>query len=148
MIEFVTNNILDSNCEAIINTVNCVGVSGKGLAFQFKMKYPDMFRAYKKACDNNEVKIGKMNLWKENDKWIINFPTKEHWKNSSKIEWITEGLQDLVKIIKENNIQSVAIPALGCQNGRLQYSLVKKEIEKVHDEYWQDIKVVCYLPVG
>lgn len=141
-------DIFQSDCQAIINTINTVGVMGKGLALIYRNKYPVMFAEYRKACFNNEVKIGFMYLWKvpDKDKWIINFPTKEHWRNPSKIEWIIAGLQDLVKVVKEKGFTSLAIAPLGCGNGGLNWTLVKKEILKVCEESLNDIKIEIYEP--
>ena len=116
MINYIKDgDILSSDCEAIINTVNTVGVMGKGLALLYRKKYPEMFSEYRRACLAGEVKTGSMHLWKipNENKWIINFPTKQHWQNNSQMEWIIEGLKDLAKIIKEKEIKSIAIPALG-----------------------------------
>ncbi|MCX4025175.1 macro domain-containing protein [Endozoicomonas sp. SM1973] len=132
MIKFTTGNILKDKSEALVNTVNCVGVMGKGLALQFKKAFPDNFNAYKKACDKKLVATGNMFVTKQEDmydtKWIINFPTKKHWRGSSNIEYIENGLVDLVKIIKKNNINSIAIPPLGSGLGGLDWSIVKEKI--------------------
>jgi O-acetyl-ADP-ribose deacetylase (regulator of RNase III) len=106
-----------------VNTVNTVGVMGKGVALMFKEAFPDNFRAYENACKRKEIHIGRMFVTERQNligpKWIINFPTKQHWRNPSKIEWIEEGLEDLKRIIIENNIKSLAIPPLGSGNGGL-----------------------------
>lgn len=132
MIKFEENfDILNADVDAVVNTVNCVGIMGKGIALQFKQKFQDNFKKYKKACDNKQVKIGKMfvvetGLFKP--KIVINFPTKDHWRGNSKIEYITEGLKDLKRVISEFNIKSIALPPLGCGNGGLEWDIVKKEI--------------------
>lgn len=149
MIKYIKGgDILSSDCQAIINTVNTHGVMGKGLALLYRKKYPKMFTAYRKACLDGKVKTGFMHLWKvpNEDKWVINFPTKQHWRNNSEMEWIIEGLKDLVKVVKEKEIKSLAIPALGCGLGGLPFYLVKKEIMKTHDEFWQDLTVEFYIP--
>ncbi|NOQ36519.1 MAG: Appr-1-p processing protein [Methylococcaceae bacterium] len=132
MIEFTTGNILKDDSEAIVNTVNCVGVMGKGLALQFKKAYPHNFVQYKKACDKGEVRLGKIFVTQENSlldhKWIINFPTKNHWKAKSTLESIEAGLSDLVTFILENNISSIAIPPLGSGLGGLDWQNVKERI--------------------
>lgn len=141
-------DILQSDCQAIINTVNTKGVMGKGLALLYRKKYPDMFTAYRRACLDNKVKTGSMHLWKvsNEDKWIINFPTKDHWRNPSQMEWIITGLQDLVKVVKDKGFTSVAIPPLGCGLGGLNWYLVKKEILKVCEESLSDIRIEIYEP--
>jgi len=141
--KYKSGDILKSDCEALVNTVNCFGVMGKGLALQFKKAFPEMFLAYKRDCDFKKVKIGKMHVWKGEKKWIINFPTKYHWRYPSKMEWISEGLIDLVKVLRDNKIKSVAMPPLGCGFGGLHFYLVKKEIEKID---WSGITTEVYLP--
>ncbi len=143
MIKFIKGDIFESECEAIVNTVNCYGKMGKGLALEFKNRYPEMFLVYKRACDEGRVKVGKMHIWKN----IINFPTKDHWRNPSKMEYITSGLQDLVEVIKEKGVKSIAIPPLGCGLGGLNFYLVKKQIEEVHEIHWKEISVVVYEPI-
>lgn len=129
MITIKSGDILCANVEAVVNTVNCVGIMGKGIALQFKFKYPDNFSFYKKVCDSGKMIVGKVLVFKreatENPKYIINFPTKRHWKGKSKIEDIVKGLDSLIKVVKEENIKSIAIPALGSGLGGLDWSLVK-----------------------
>ena len=125
--------------DAIVNTVNCVGVMGKGIALQFKKKWPSNFKAYSNACKQGEVTLGKMFTYDlgslATPKYIINFPTKNHWRSLSKLEDIQSGLNDLIDVIKKQNIQSIAIPPLGCGNGGLGWNevfpLIEKAFEKV-----------------
>ena len=126
MINLVKGNIFLSNDEALINPVNIVGVMGKGLALQFKEKYPLNFKLYQNACKNNKVQIGKMFTTRENNKIIINFPTKKHWRNPSNIEYIDSGLDSLILLLQQNNIKSVSIPPLGCGCGGLNWIDVKQ----------------------
>jgi O-acetyl-ADP-ribose deacetylase (regulator of RNase III) len=129
MLEFQRSNLLESKTEALVNTVNCVGVMGKGIALQFKQAFPENFKQYKKACDLGEVKPGQMltvatgSLF--NPRYIINFPTKRHWKGNSKLEDIKAGLGALVAEVQRLGIQSIAIPPLGCGNGGLDWTVVK-----------------------
>ena len=134
-LELKHNDLLKQQADAIINTVNCVGIMGKGIALQFKKAFPENYKAYAKACKNNEVKIGKMFVYQTgfldsniHSKYIINFPTKEHWRGNSKIEYIEEGLDDLYNVIQNLNIKTLAMPPLGCGNGGLNWSDVKKLI--------------------
>lgn len=119
--------------DAIVNTVNCVGVMGKGIALQFKKKWPDNFSEYTKACKSGELRPGKVHIYQlkksNHPLFIINFPTKDHWKEKSKIEYIIDGLRDLIQQIKQRGISSIAIPPLGCGNGGLSWTLVKPLIE-------------------
>ena len=120
-------NIFDSDCEAIVNTINCVGVMGGGLAKQFRMRYPEMNEAYQAACASGQVKIGRMWNWWEYQTclWVINFPTKDDWRELSKLEYITEGLKDLRLTVEDLKLGSIAIPALGCGLGGLDWNVVE-----------------------
>ncbi len=134
MITYLEGNILESQAQAIINTVNTIGVMGKGIALQFKNAFPNNFKAYQKACKEGEVKVGKMFVYEDENliigkKIIINFPTKTTWKRPSEYEYIQNGLDDLVQIIQKYNIKSIAIPPLGAGNGGLDWAKVKKMIE-------------------
>ncbi|MDD2509380.1 MAG: macro domain-containing protein [Aliarcobacter skirrowii] len=134
MIEYKNGDILIEDVEAIVNTVNCVGIMGRGLALQFKNKFPQNFKEYQLACTNKEVQLGKMFVHQTgqliNPKYIINFPTKGHWKQNSKIEDISNGLDDLITIIEKYSIKSIAIPPLGSGLGGLDWKMVKKLIEE------------------
>ncbi len=133
MIKFVKGNIFESNAEALVNSVNTVGVMGKGIALQFKERFPENYKLYKKACENGEVIIGKVFVTSTNSlvnpKWIINFPTKKHWLHRSSYKFIEEGLNNLIKVIKELNIKSIAIPPLGAGQGGLKWERVKKLLQ-------------------
>lgn len=138
-IEPTTGDLLKQHdVDAIINTVNCVGVMGKGIALQFKKKWPDNFKSYAAACKAKEVQLGKMHIYNlgglASPRFIINFPTKDHWRSHSKIDDITAGLTDLVKQIKALGIQSIAMPPLGCGNGGLNWHKVKPLIEEAFAE--------------
>lgn len=133
MIHFVTGNILDSNADALVNTVNTVGVMGKGIALQFKKQFPYNYKVYKEACKNKSLTIGQLLITEEESllngkKIIINFPTKTHWRYPSEYEYIHKGLVALVDAIKKYNISSIAIPPLGSGNGGLDWQRVKKAI--------------------
>lgn len=147
MIEFKQGNIFDEVVEAIVNPVNCVGVMGKGLALQFKQRYPENFRVYKWACENQQLTIGKILIIQTPGmpRYIINFPTKNHWKQNSKIEDIELGLDALVREIQKLEITSIAIPALGCRNGGLQWSIVKPLIVSAFHQL-PNIKVIIFEP--
>ncbi|MGL4584766.1 MAG: type II toxin-antitoxin system antitoxin DNA ADP-ribosyl glycohydrolase DarG, partial [Flavobacterium sp.] len=134
MIKYREGNLLDSEAQALVNTVNLDGVMGKGIALQFKKQFPENFKAYKKACDTNGIAIGKLFIFEEETlltgkKTIVNFPTKTTWRKSSEYSYVEEGLKELVNFIQDYNIQSIAIPALGAGNGGLEWNEVKKKIE-------------------
>jgi len=134
MIVYKNGDIFNSDVEAIVNTVNCVGIMGRGLALQFKNKFPQNFKEYAVACKNEQVQPGKMHIYQTgqltNPKYIINFPTKRHWKGKSKIEDIENGLDDLIKTIEKYSIKSIAVPPLGSGLGGLNWQIVKQTIEK------------------
>lgn len=135
MIKYITGNILESDAKALINTVNTVGVMGKGIALQFRKAYQNNFKAYAMACKRNEVSIGKLYVTKDSnlasgEKYIINFPTKTDWRKPSEYSYIESGLDDLIKVLLRHNIKSVAIPPLGAGNGGLEWEKVKKIIER------------------
>ena len=140
---------MTSSAEALVNTVNTVGVMGKGIALQFKEEFPKNFAIYAKACRSGELLPGKLLITKElnragEEKTIVNFPTKLHWRNPSKYEYINEGLAELVKAISEYNIRSIAIPPLGCGNGGLDWNIVKGMIEEALKDI--DIDICIYEP--
>ncbi|MBH8599603.1 MULTISPECIES: macro domain-containing protein [unclassified Thermoactinomyces] len=144
MIRYVKGNILESDAEALVNPVNCVGVMGKGLALQFKKSYPSNFNQYVQACKAGKLKPGIVYPVFEQEKWILNFPTKRHWRQKSKLEYIEQGLQDLIRIIETKDIQSVAVSALGCGLGGLNWDEVKKLIEQYLGSL--DIDIYVYEP--
>jgi O-acetyl-ADP-ribose deacetylase (regulator of RNase III) len=150
MIEFKQGNLLEEHIEALVNTVNCVGVMGKGIALQFKQAFPENFKQYKKACDIEKVQPGRMFTTSTDQlfpKYIINFPTKNHWKGKSKIEDIESGLNALVKEVERLNIKSIAIPPLGCGNGGLDWGQVKPIIVNAFAKL-SDVRVVIFEPGG
>lgn len=130
VIEFVKGDIFESNCQAIINTVNCEGKMGKGLAFQFKKKFPEMEQDYIKVCNQGDLYPGKLHIFQEKNVLIINFPTKNKWRQKSKLEYVTKGLKRLKEEVLQRKLSSVAIPPLGAGNGRLNWNDVKSEIER------------------
>jgi len=146
-IQFHKGNILDRTRfwpDALINPVNCVGVMGKGLALQFKRKFPDVFEKYKRACIRGEIKLGEVLAIPDSGCFVINFPTKHHWRDKSKIEKIELGLEDLVRKIQELEIKSISIPALGCGEGGLDWDEVKPLI--VNKLSPLNIKVMIFEP--
>ena len=151
MISYTKGNLLGADVEAVVNTVNTVGVMGKGIALMFKEAFPKNFKEYKAACKAKEVEVGRMFVTKTAElmgpKWIINFPTKKHWRQPTKLEWITEGLKDLKKVIEENNIRSVAVPPLGCGNGGLDWRDVRPAIEEALASL-SGLELIVYEPTA
>ncbi|WP_421621801.1 type II toxin-antitoxin system antitoxin DNA ADP-ribosyl glycohydrolase DarG [Alkalilimnicola ehrlichii] len=149
MIEYTRGNLLDADVEALVNTVNTVGVMGKGVALMFKEAFPENFRAYQAACKNREVVPGRMFVHERSallgPRWIINFPTKQHWRGKTRMEWIDSGLRDLERVIRVNGIRSIALPPLGCGNGGLPWAQVRPRIESALRDL-QDVRVVVFEP--
>jgi O-acetyl-ADP-ribose deacetylase (regulator of RNase III) len=150
MVRFVEGNLLDAKADALVNTVNTVGVMGKGIALMFKEAYPENLKAYIAACKKKEINVGRMFVterqdWVGGPKWIVNFRTKKHWRNPSKIEWIKEGLVDLKRFIIENRVRSIALPPLGTGNGGLAWDEVRPLIERNLADL-QDVDVIVYVP--
>jgi O-acetyl-ADP-ribose deacetylase (regulator of RNase III) len=151
MVELTKGNILDADATALVNTVNTVGVMGKGIALQFKQAFPRNYELYQRACERGEVVPGKMFVVPTNQlsnpKFIINFPTKRHWKGKSRMEDIIAGLADLVEVIRRENIHSIAIPPLGCGNGGLDWDEVRPKIVSSLSVL-PDVKALLFTPEG
>ena len=133
MIRKVQGNLFDADVQALVNTVNTVGVMGRGIALQFKQAFPENYKAYRKICDRGELEPGKVYIFDlntyHNPQFIVNFPTKKHWRGKSKLEYIQLGLESLVREIERLDIKSIAIPPLGCGLGGLEWDDVYREIE-------------------
>jgi O-acetyl-ADP-ribose deacetylase (regulator of RNase III) len=151
MITFHRGDILQAEVEALVNTVNCVGIMGRGIALQFRKEFPENYKAYKKVCDQGELRPGKMFIFRlnqlQNPRYVINFPTKRHWKGKSRIEDIRAGLAALAEEVRGRGIKSVAVPPLGCGLGGLSWSQVRPMIEEAFRSL-SDVKVVVYEPAG
>lgn len=149
MIHYTQGNLLDSDAEALVNTVNTVGVMGKGIALMFKEAFPDNFRLYAEACRRGEVEVGKMFVTERHSltgpRWIINFPTKKHWRNRTRVEWIDEGLADLRRVVRDHGIRSIALPPLGCGNGGLDWSDVRPRLERELSDL-EGVEILVYEP--
>ncbi len=149
MITYAKGNLLEADVDAVVNTVNTVGIMGKGIALMFKEQFPRNFEAYACACDAGEVRIGNMFVTENKElfgpRWIINFPTKTHWRVKTKIEWVEDGLKDLVRVIRDKSIHSIAIPPLGCGNGGLDWHYVRPLIEAALKEL-DSVNAIVYEP--
>jgi len=146
MISYVVGDIINDNSRCLVNTVNLEGVMGKGIAYQFKLKYPLNEQAYIKACKSKLISIGNVFIFKENDKFIANFPTKNEWRKPSQYEYIEKGLIDLSKKISSYAIESIAIPPLGCGLGGLEWGKIKLMIEKYLMPISNKISIRVYEP--
>lgn len=151
MIELRRGDILKADADAVVNTVNCVGVMGRGIALQFKKAFPDVHRAYVAACKRGEVEPGRVQTFDlnrfERPHYVINFPTKKHWRGKSKMEYIEEGLDALVEEVSRLGVPTVAIPPLGCGLGGLEWHEVRSRIERAF-EALPYVQVLLYEPKG
>jgi O-acetyl-ADP-ribose deacetylase (regulator of RNase III) len=149
--ELQRGNLLDADVEALVNTVNTVGVMGKGIALQFKKAYPHVYDAYRRACEAGEVEPGKVLVVQTGQlsgpRLVINFPTKRHWRGRSRMADIDAGLRDLVRVLREWEVKSVAVPPLGCGNGGLEWHTVRPRIEAALGTL-PDLRVLLFEPAG
>lgn len=144
MIQYIEGDLFQSPAQVIVNTVNTVGVMGKGIALAFKERYPDMFARYRACCEKKQLTIGKLMLFYEPDHWVLLFPTKENWRNPSRIEYIEQGLMKFTNTYAEKNISSIAFPRLGCGNGELSWNDVRPLMER----YLKPLPINVYIYLG
>ena len=155
MVTITSGDLFLANTHALCCTINCRGVMGRGIALEFKERYPEMFKAYQAACKTGKVRTGKIWIWETqsllypNKGWsvprfIFNFPTKDDWRNPSKLEWIAAGLDDLKERVIMMEVESIALPALGCANGGLRFEDVRALIEEKLNDL--EIPVILYEP--
>lgn len=152
MVRLTFGNLLKADAQALVNTVNTEGVMGKGIALQFKQAYPAMYKAYEQACKSGEVRLGHVHVYDlgglvGGTRWIINFPTKGHWRSKSKLTDIQNGLNDLVAKVRELQICSIALPPLGCGLGGLEWEEVRPLIESAFSEL-KNVDVLLFPPNG
>lgn len=151
MIEIIRGNLFDSKAELLVNTVNCLGISGKGIALEFKKRFPDNYLAYRNWCKEENLHPGEIFVYICRDiggpKCIVNFATKDHWRNPSRIEWVERGLGRLKNMLQGCGFKSIAIPPLGCGNGGLDWGLVKPLIiQKL--EFIENCRIEIYESIG
>ena len=149
MIRYTQGNLLDAPSDALVNTVNEDGVMGKGIALMFREAFPESARVYEQAAKRGEVRVGHVLVTQHKalfgPRWIIHFPTKRHWRYPSKLEWVRQGLQDLKRVVPEHGIRSIGLPPLGCGNGGLEWSQVRREIEAALGDL-ENIEITVYEP--
>ena len=143
-IQYQKGDIFESNAQVIVNTVNCQGIMGKGLALAFKQKYPDMFNVYQQECRTRKLRIGRPTLYQKSTPWILNFPTKDSWRANSKLEYLEKGLEFLVSHYKKAGIKSIAFPKLGAQNGKLSWD----EVGPIMAQYLSQLDVDVYIYIA
>ncbi len=145
-IEFIKSDLFTIEAEAHVNTVNCVGVMGKGVAAECRKRYPELYRAYQGVCSRGELQPGDTWTWTSGSTMIFNVATKDHWRNPSQYIWVAKGLISLKKEILRTGVQSVAIPALGCGNGGLDWQKVRKMVIKCLSDL--PVKIYVVEPIG
>jgi O-acetyl-ADP-ribose deacetylase (regulator of RNase III) len=145
MLRFMSGDLFESKAETLVNTVNCVGIMGKGVALAFKQRYPEMYEKYRLQCDRDEIQLGILTLYTDTKPWIINFPTKHHWRSHSRLKSIEAGLEYLVQHYREWGITSLAMPALGCGHGGLDWRDVRPLIERYLGQL-DDVEIEVYEP--
>ena len=141
MLEYFEGSVFNAPAQAIVNTINTTGAMGAGIALEFALRYPEMFDDYVEKCKNGIIEVGKVDYFNTADKTIINFPTKQHFRYPSRIEWIEQGLIHFVSSYKQERITSVAFPKLGCSNGKLNWIDVKRVMEK----YLSNLDIDVYV---
>lgn len=147
MVKVIMGDMFESKAQTIVNTVNCVGIMGKGVALEFKKRFPDMFEDYVRRCEAKQVRLGQPYLFKRlMPPWILNFPTKDHWRSVSRLQDIVEGLRYLRQYYKERGITSLAVPSLGCGHGQLEWRVVGPTLYRHLKAL--DIPVELYAPYG
>jgi O-acetyl-ADP-ribose deacetylase (regulator of RNase III) len=144
MIRFVPTSLFTSPAQTLVNTVNTVGVMGKGIALEFKMRYPEMFERYRIFCKRGELETGKLYLYKSPNKWVLNFPTKRDWRRASELEWIEQGLKNFVETYQARGITSVAFPQLGTGNGGLVWD---PDVRELMEKYLSGLPIPVFIHV-
>ncbi|MBT4068760.1 MAG: macro domain-containing protein [Candidatus Marinimicrobia bacterium] len=124
----IHGNIFESSCQTIVNTVNCVGIMGRGIAMEFKNRFPEMYSTYAQICENRQLQPGLLQIWKKSNPWILNFPTKNHWKHPSKLEYVEQGLIKFTETYMEKGVSSIAFPQLGTSLGGLNWEMVRERM--------------------
>lgn len=142
MITYVMGDIFESPARVLVNTVNTVGVMGKGIAKQYKEIYPEMFKQYQYLCEKQLFAMGQLWLYKTQNKWVLSFPTKQHWRQPSKLEYIEAGLKKFVATYSEKGITSIAFPALGCGNGDLNW---EQQVQPLMEAYLKNLPIDVYI---
>ncbi len=142
MITYLDISLFDSPAQTLVNTVNTVGVMGKGIALVFKHLYPDMYKEYRKLCDDKKFSVGMLYIYRTPNKIIVNFPTKQHWRNPSRLDYIEIGLRKFVDRYQDYGIASVSFPQLGCGNGELNW---ERQVQPLMERYLKDLPIPAYI---
>jgi O-acetyl-ADP-ribose deacetylase (regulator of RNase III) len=142
MLTYLPTSLFDSPAQTLVNTVNTVGVMGKGIALVFKQRYPDMYQQYRELCQAGQLDIGKLHVYRKLNQVIVNFPTKKHWRNPSQIKYIEAGLAEFVHSYIQHGITSVSFPQLGCGQGGLDW---ERQVQPVMQCYLKDLPIPVYI---
>lgn len=146
MVTIKKGNIFTTKCQTIVNTINCVGVMGAGIAYECRLRYPKMYERYIELCNSKKINIGTLWIYKSEDKWILNFPTKNHWRYESKVEYLEKGLQKFLETYKERGITSIAFPLLGASNGGIPEKISIEIMQKYLEKCDIDIEIYYFDP--
>lgn len=145
-IKIIRGNLFTSNCQTLVNTVNCVGVMGAGIALEFRLRYPKMYSSYVELCQKNLIDVGQLWLYKSSQRWVLNFPTKKHWKNPSQVKFLELGLEKFVDTYKQKEITSIAFPLLGTQHGGIPQEKSLEIMEHYLEQCDLQIEIYIYDP--
>jgi len=142
MILYVKGNLLQSPAQVLVNTVNTFGAMGKGIALEFKRLYPEMYKEYRRLCEQGQFEIGNLWLYKSPNKWVLNFPTKKHWRYPSKLSYIEAGLEKFIESYTDLDIHSIAFPPLGCGNGQLDFEF---QVKPLMEKYLRNLPIDVFI---
>ena len=142
MILYVQGDLFQTPAQVLVNTVNTVGVMGKGVALQFKRHFPEMFAKYSELCEKGDFNVGSLWLYKTPNKWVLNFPTKRHWRQPSRIEYVESGIKKFVETYSSMGIHSIAFPPLGCGNGQLDF---RSQVQPLMEKYLQPLPIEVFV---
>ena len=142
MILYVQGDLFQSPAQVLVNTVNTVGVMGKGVALQFKRHFPEMYAKYGELCEKGDFNVGSLWLYKTPNKWVLNFPTKKHWRQPSRIEYVESGMKKFVETYSSMGIHSIAFPPLGCGNGQLDF---RSQVQPLMEKYLQPLPIEVFV---
>ncbi|HLD94727.1 MAG TPA: macro domain-containing protein, partial [Anaerolineales bacterium] len=142
MITYLDISLFDSPAQTLVNTVNTVGVMGKGIALAFKQLYPEMYQEYRKLCEERKFTVGMLYIYRTPNKIVVNFPTKQHWRTPSRLDYIEAGLKKFVDRYQDYGISSVSFPQLGCGNGELDW---QKQVQPLMEKYLKDLPIPVYI---
>lgn len=146
-VQVIQGDIFQSQCQTLVNPINCVGVMGAGLALEYRKRYPQMYERYQAFCRQGDLKIGKLWIYKSSDRWILNFPTKNHWQYPSKIAYLQVGLEKFINTYQQRKITSIAFPLLGASCGRINPATSLEVMQNYLEQCYIPVEIYCYQPI-